>query len=141
MTTTATIMRRNLRPSFHSLIFLYVSVPPPRFQSGLSCSFSQWLADGSPTPLHIFSPCLGKSNCLYALSEVSYFYVFGKAGSFGFPGRILRDTGTGLFKARKTGRNGIRKLEIIRSVLWKLNVRTGRRTQFAQRTHENQSGV
>ena len=47
--------------------------------------------------LQIFSPTVVKSKCLYALSEMSWFYDLETHETFGFLYRILRDNKTELF--------------------------------------------
>jgi hypothetical protein len=51
----------------------------------------------------MFSPTVRKLICLNALSKISCFYDLGEPGTFSLPNRILRDTGTELFKTHKTG--------------------------------------
>jgi hypothetical protein len=52
--------------------------------------------------LQTFSPTVGKSKYLYALSEMCYFYDLEKPRTFGVLKQILLDTGTQLFKTQKT---------------------------------------
>jgi len=51
---------------------------------------------------------VGKSKCLYALTEMSHFYDLEKPGTFGVMNQILQDTGKDLFKTHKTGNRVIR---------------------------------
>jgi hypothetical protein len=55
----------------------------------------------------MFSPTVGKSDIYYALSKMSHFGDLESSVTCGVPNRILRDTETYIFKAHKTGTNGI----------------------------------
>lgn len=89
---------------------------------------------------------MGKSECSYALSEMSYFSDVERPGQFAAPDRILRDTDIELYKTHKIGTvHG--KPEGVGSVSMKqsgqhyrsLNIWIDTRSRFAQRTHGNQS--
>jgi hypothetical protein len=51
----------------------------------------------------MFSPTVGKSEYLYPLLEMLYFYDFERAGTFGVLNGILCDTRTVLSKAHEIG--------------------------------------
>jgi len=55
----------------------------------------------------MFSPTVEKSGIYYALSKMSHFGVLESFVTCGGKKRILRDAGTDIFKAHKTGTNGI----------------------------------
>lgn len=57
--------------------------------------------------MYMFSPTLGKSDIYYALSKMSHFGDLESSVTCGSPNRILRDAGTYIFKAHKTGTNVI----------------------------------
>jgi hypothetical protein len=51
----------------------------------------------------MFSPTVGKSKCLYALSGMPYLYDVDKPETYGVLNQILQDSGTKVFKTDKTG--------------------------------------
>jgi len=51
----------------------------------------------------MLSPAVGKSKCLYALTEMSHFYNLEKPGTFGILNQIFQDNGKDLFKTHNTG--------------------------------------
>jgi len=57
--------------------------------------------------LYMFSPTVRKSGIYYALSKMSQFGDLEISVTCGGPKRILRDARTDIFKAHKTGTNGI----------------------------------
>jgi len=55
----------------------------------------------------MFSPTVGKSGIYYALSKMSHFGERESSVTCGSPNGILRDAGTDVFIAQKTGTNEI----------------------------------
>jgi hypothetical protein len=93
-----------LRYTYIAYGFLYIPVHPSQSQSTLYNHQSSHLplrllflpvSDRlTAVPLLLmFSLTVGKSKCLYELSEMSYLYDFENPLIFGVPNRILLDTG------------------------------------------------
>jgi hypothetical protein len=56
----------------------------------------------SAPPTHIFSRC-GRVKAFVSIVRNITYYDLENTGAFGAPNRVLRDTGTELFKTHKTG--------------------------------------